>query len=272
MVTLSTIVQIPRIGWQIDHTSKCLLLGSCFADEIGSLMAHHGFDVVVNPLGALYNPLSIANALDATQPVTMVQHNGLWHSLQHHSRFSGEDYDRTLEECVAANQALHRRLEEADTIIITFGSAYVYERAGQVVANCHKLPEGEFRRRRLTVDEIVKRWRAILRHYEDKRWLFTVSPIRHLRDGLHENELSKATLLLAIDELGADYFPAYEILLDELRDYRYYGEDLTHPSKTAVEIIWERFEQTFMSPQTINGAHLRYKDYLRTQHRIIVQQ
>ena len=135
-----------------------------------------------------------------------------------------------------------------------------------VVANCHKMPEQWFTRRRLTVDEIVRTWMLITARYPDKHWLFTVSPIRHIRDGLHENQLSKATLLMAVEQLNHAYFPAYEIMLDELRDYRFYADDLVHPSQMAVEYIWERFIEAYCTPQTRNEMTLALKRWKRTQH------
>ncbi len=150
-----------------------------------------------------------------------------------------------------------------------------------MVSNCHKLPEKEFTRRRLTVEEIVSKWQPIVEDFiaQGKRIIFTVSPIRHKRDGLHENQLSKATLLLAIEALlqhslplkgeseGATYFPAYEIVLDELRDYRFFAEDMVHPSAVAVDYIWERFSDTFFSASTRETMRLRLKEYKHAQHR-----
>ena len=142
--------------------------------------------------------------------------------------------------------------EQSDVIVITFGTAWVYEdrATGQVVDNCQKRPATDFIRRRLTVDEIVNLWQPIIAHYPDKRWIFTVSPIRHVKDGLHENQLSKAILLQAVEKLNVSYFPSYEIVLDELRDYRFYADDLVHPSSMAVNYIWERFVATYLAAQT----------------------
>ena len=162
--------------------------------------------------------------------------------------------------------SIAQALKEATVVIVTFGTAWVYEQAGRVVGNCHKLPESSFTRRRLSVEEIVAAWQPILNIYPDKHWLFTVSPIRHIRDGLHENQLSKATLLQAVEQLG-DYFPSYEIMLDELRDYRFYADDLVHPSSLAINYIWERFADTFCSTQTRNEMTLRLKQFKQSQHR-----
>ena len=151
---------------------------------------------------------------------------------------------------------------------------------GEIVGNCHKLPADRFTRRRLTVEEIVAAWQPIIERYPDKHWIFTVSPIRHIKDGLHENQLSKATLLMAIEQLldnrqsivphqssNRHYFDSYEILLDELRDYRFYADDLVHPSSLAVNYIWERFVDTFCTSQTRNEMIIQHKRWKQTQHR-----
>ena len=143
-------------------------------------------------------------------------------------------------------------LDDAEVAVITFGTAWVYvdKASGQVVDNCQKRPASDFIRRRLTVDEIVDIWQPIVERYADKRFIFTVSPIRHVKDGLHENQLSKAILLMALEKMGVPYFPSYEILLDELRDYRFYADDLVHPSTMAINYIWERFVNTYFSSST----------------------
>lgn len=215
---LQTTIDIPVSPWSIRYEDRILLLGSCFVDAVGRKMGEYYFRVTSNPTGTLYNPVSIAHHMDLA--------------------------------------------EEADVVVITFGTAWVYvdNATGQVVDNCQKRPASDFTRRRLTVDEIVGLWRPIIRKYADKRFVFTVSPIRHIKDGLHENQLSKSILLLAIEKLTDDdpmlspttrrYFPSYEILMDELRDYRFYADDLVHPSSMAVQYIWERFTETFIAADT----------------------
>lgn len=249
--------------------------------------------VTCNPFGTLYNPLSIAQAINYQLPITnhrlpLVEHDGLWHSMAHHGSFSRATREETEKAVKDSVEAMQRALDEATVVIVTFGTAWVYELRGDglpvtgyevsglgVVGNCHKMPEKWFRRRRLTVEEIVEAWQPILAQYPDKRWLFTVSPIRHVRDGLHENQLSKATLLMAVERLvesqkskvESSYFPSYEIMLDELRDYRFYADDLVHPSGMAVEYIWERFCETFCTPQTINAMNIAHKEWKFTHHR-----
>ncbi len=234
-----TKVHIHNKGISLSHRYKYLLLGSCFSDSIGDKLMNAGFDCVANPFGALYNPLSIMNAL---------------------SMRDDEFYRWTQKSCDDLNfdQVIHT----TNVFILTFGTAWVYElkETGHVVANCKKQPETLFSRRRITIDEIVEKYAQFIENAvvpNHKTILFTVSPIRHKKDGLHENQLSKSILLLAIDSLckaypnNCYYFPSYEIMLDELRDYRFYADDMLHPSQVAVQYIWECFQQTYFSPKTI---------------------
>lgn len=276
---LQTTVDIKPAKWQIGYEDKILLLGSCFSDEIGAQMMQRHLSVTCNPFGTLYNPLSIAQAMQMTEIPELVQHDGLWHSMAHHGSFSRADRNEAETAIRQSIETMQQAIQEATVVIVTFGTAWIYELKDEglqvtgcgVVGNCHKLPESCFKRRRLTVEEIVAAWQPILQQYPDKHWLFTVSPIRHIKDGLHENQLSKATLLLAIEELRTQhpevsYFPSYEILLDELRDYRFFADDLVHPSSLAVNYIWERFAATFCSPQTQNEMVLEHKRWKQSQH------
>ena len=285
---LQTIVDIKPSEWKIGYEDKILMLGSCFSDEIGRQMEERKMQVTCNPFGTLYNPLSIANAIQTSavshQP-SVVFYDGLWHSMMHHGAFSRASKEEAEKAVTDSIETMQKALAEATVVIITFGTAWVYELRGDglpvtgygVVGNCHKMPEKWFHRRRLTVEEIVAAWQPILAQYPDKRWIFTVSPIRHIRDGLHENQLSKATLLMAVEELIAksqvsraksrEYFPSYEIMLDELRDYRFYAEDLVHPSELAVKYIWERFCETFCTSQTLNAMNIAHKEWKQAHHR-----
>ena len=228
-----------------------LMLGSCFTTEVGQLLAADGLDVCINPTGNVYNPLSAAKTIvnlargrryDADE---LIEVQGLWRSLDHHTRLAAPTPEEAIEKINRSMEIGGEALSRATDVIITFGTAYVFERRGEVVCNCHKLPDREFIRRRLSVDEIVNAWQPLIEQFSDKRFIFTVSPIRHKADGLHGNQLSKATLLLAIDSFkGADYFPAYEIMIDELRDYKFYAADEVHPAPEAVEIIHRRFLPT----------------------------
>ncbi len=272
-----TQIDIPHSKQELTYDERFLLLGSCFSDNIAQKLQAHAFSVVANPFGTLYNPLSIAKMIKILSPLQLppqgegYYHDGLWHSFLHHGRFSHTDR-ATFEQQIAESIQISRKaIQEATTVIITFGTAWVYERNGEIVSNCHKLPEKEFTRRRLSIEEIVTTWQPIIESFtaQGKRIIFTVSPIRHKRDGFHENQLSKSTLLLAIEQLqtlGAEYFPAYEIVLDELRDYRFYAEDMLHPSQVAVDYIWERFSDTYFSPSTRETMRLRLKEYKHSQH------
>lgn len=229
---------------------KFLLLGSCFTTEVGQRLAADGFDAVINPTGNLYNPLSASRTIENIEAgrryytEDLIEVQGLFRSLDHHTRLAASTLEEALAKINGSMSIAGQALADASTIIVTFGTAYVFERNGQVVCNCHKLPACEFIRRRLSVEEITDAWQPIIDRYTEKRFIFTVSPIRHRADGLHGNMLSKATLHLAIDQLrGANYFDAYEILIDELRDWRFYATDGVHPSDEAVDVIYERFRK-----------------------------
>lgn len=269
---LQTIVDIAPSKWKIGYEDKILMLGSCFSDEIGEQMKHRYLNVTCNPFGTLYNPISIAQAISIQSSAISYQfHDGLWHSMAHHGSFSHASKEETEQAVRESIEMMQNALNEATVVIVTFGTAWVYEWNGEVVGNCHKLPESSFTRRRLSVDEIVAAWTPILEKYADKHWLFTVSPIRHIKDGLHENEISKATLLLALEAVSrqpsaVSYFPSYEIMMDELRDYRFYADDLVHPSSLAVNYIWERFVDTFCTPQTQNELIIQHKRWKHEHH------
>lgn len=259
MIRLSTPVQLPSQLLTLDYESHMLVLGSCFADNMGERMQRAKLPCMINPFGTLYNPISILNALERLRSGKsftsdgLFQHQGLWHSRMHHGAFSNADQEQTL---THINEEFGKAVEffpKVTCIVVTLGSAYVYKDAYGVVANCHKLPASDFVCERLTVDEIVEAW---IPWVGRAQFLFSVSPIRHLRDGLHMNQLSKSTLLLAIDKLQqlspatVHYFPSYEIVNDELRDYRFYAEDMTHPSIVAENYIWEKFTQSCFTADT----------------------
>ena len=266
---LYTSVDIVPAVRQIGYGDKILLLGSCFADNIGAKFAEHYFQATINPFGTLYNPASIAAAITNVGNSQLVEHNGLWHSMMHHGAFSDKDKEQLIARCEQSRALLQRALMEASTVVVTFGTAWVYEMEGQVVANCHKLPANRFTRRCLTVNEIVEMWQPIVASMPDKHWIFTVSPIRHVKDGLHANQISKAILLQAVDQLGQSYFPSYEIMMDELRDYRFYAEDMVHPSAVAVEYIWQRFVDTYMNKDTQSEMRVLNQLWRDNQHRML---
>lgn len=264
-MNLSTSVELPSALPRLTQADELLLMGSCFATHIGGLLADARFGPDVNPFGVLYNPLSVSTALREIGSERVYKEEDLffygecWHSPMHHGDFSSPSAAETLQRINTRLQAAHRRIAKLDCLLLTFGTAWIYQQksTGSIVANCHKQPESVFTRRRLSTAEIVSDYTSLftgmIARNPKLKIILTVSPIRHVRDGLHANQLSKATLLLAIDELQSAfpqhvfYFPAYELLMDELRDYRFYADDLVHPSPLAVRYVWEKFVQACLS-------------------------
>ena len=256
MLKLQTKVECGTSPVRLSYSEGIMLLGSCFADNIGTRMADAGFDVCVNPFGTLYNPVSLRNAvarLESGVPFTeadcveMGAGAGLVCSFHHHTSFARKTPEEFLSVANASLAAAHSRWREARLVILTLGTAYCFrhEGSGLVVSNCLKRPAREFVRERLSVSAAEAMLRDITGSFPDKRFILTVSPIRHMSDGANANQLSKGTLLLAADAVADGertvYFPAYEIVMDELRDYRFYAEDMVHPSAQAVDYLWERF-------------------------------
>lgn len=268
-----TEVDIPEFPWKTGYQKSNIFLGSCFTENVGNRMATLKYKVDVNPFGILYNPVSVANALefllhkkDFTKE-DLIQHDGLWHSFFHHGRFSSADAKHTLKNINDRIETSSQILKKADFLFITFGTAWVYEYlpTRQTVSNCHKIPSKEFRRFRLRVDEISERYEEIIQKIRQAnpgiKIIFTVSPIRHWKDGVVENQRSKATLLLAIDQIlksrnneNCGYFPAYEIVMDELRDYRFYAEDMIHLTDVAVKHIWNKFQNALIEKNSIKTS------------------
>ena len=262
-----TTIDIPVSSIRISHQSHLMMFGSCFAQNIGQALAKGKFDVNINPFGILYNPLSVSNVIRRIIKASMFSednlqlHNGIYSSFVHHGDFSALTPKDALDKINTSLRSAVESLHRMDTLIVTFGTAYAYKlkTTGEVVSNCHKFPASDFCRYRLSVDEIVDDWSSLIAELKEinplLNVLFTVSPIRHWKDGAHENQLSKSTLLLAIDELNkknevVHYFPSYEIVMDELRDYRFYADDMIHPSRTAIEYIWDVFSVTYFDEKT----------------------
>ena len=265
-----TIIPIKPLHKGIDHQGSILSLGSCFADNMAQRLSRAKFHITASPTGILFNPESIANAIEHFADVAngdglslpqmeeLHQSNGLWFNYDFHSSFSNSDATVALQNMRSAVELGAKALAEADTIIITFGSAFVYKlnEGGGVVANCHKQPQALFTKQMLSAEQIAQRYIALIKGpLASKHIIFTVSPIRHLGDGAELNSLSKATLRVAIGLIieafpEISYFPSYEIMYDELRDYRFYSDDMIHPSSQAIEYIWERFAAAAFSPQT----------------------
>ena len=269
----------------LHHSDSVVLLGSCFSDNIGAKMHGALINATVNPMGTLYNPLSIARGvklLIAGEPIAgqdLFMQGGVWNSYDFHSRHSLPDKQATINHMNRQIEAGHNALKQAHLLTVTLGTAMVYRlrSTGEVVANCHKVPQHEFTRKMVTAAEAVQALDEMLtRLHEfnpDLRIILTVSPIRHIADGLDTNSLSKALLRVAIHEVLAshrdycDYFPAFEIMMDDLRDYRFYSSDMVHPSDMAVEYIWQAFQATYLDDRSALAVARCERIHKRLQHR-----
>ena len=255
-----------KYPFQISYQDPILLLGSCFSDHIGTFLTKNRFFVHSNPFGTLFNPVSIANALKMTMEPELFSEeyryffDNRWVSFAHHGSFAHSDENQFIAQINKQWNDTQAFLKQTRFLFITFGTAYCYRflERDLIVANCHKIPNTQFEKNRLTIDEIVQIYKDLVQKMQQlnpaMKIIFTVSPVRHLGDGFHENQLSKSILHLAIEQLTDDetvfYFPAYEILMDDLRDYRFYAEDLCHPGENAVRYIEEIFADTFFSETT----------------------
>lgn len=257
---LNTPVEIKPLEKRLTYKDSILFVGSCFADEIGSRCAERYFDTRVNPFGVLFNPCSISDCLGLLEgyginaeqcsfiPDDVIQTSGGFCSFHHHGSMARPTAQEFLDN---ANKVLADASDfyyREGWVVVTLGTAFIYtdKESGNVVANCHKLPADRFERTMISADQIYDALSQYVAARPNRQWIFTVSPVRHLADGLHANTLSKATLHLGIEKLvnrypNAHYFPAYEILMDELRDYRFYADDMMHPSVQAADYIFERF-------------------------------
>jgi hypothetical protein len=263
---LTTTVALQPLETKIDYQSQLLWLGSCFAENMGNQFAQLGFSQLSNPFGILFQPLAlqrlVERALQANYftQIDLVHHNGLWHCFELHSICSNSDPKIMLEQLNAKLTLLKIQLEQATHIGFTLGTAWVYRhlKRDEVMANCHKIPQAQFSKELLSVGQIENALQKLIESIQavnpNVQLLFTVSPVRHSKDGLVENQRSKAQLLVALHQLlethQAYYFPAYEILLDELRDYRFYADDLLHPSPLAIRYIWEKWLSVATTPET----------------------
>lgn len=283
MIKLSTPVFPAPMPFEISLQDNIMVLGSCFADAMGKRMHAAGFKACVNPFGTLYNPVSIFNSVarlesgvefKAKDCVEMGAGAELFCSFSHHSSFARPDQASFLKNANASLQEASEFWKNCNKVIITLGSAMVWKLIsnGEVVSNCLKRPASEFSHEMLGVAQISGLLRMLVSSHLDKEFIFTVSPIRHLGNGAHANSLSKATLLIALNTVDAAYFPAYEIMLDELRDYRFYAEDLLHPSKVAEDIIWQRFLDSCVAPGDISQILLNEKAARNSAHRPLREQ
>jgi hypothetical protein len=264
---LRTIFKIPPSDVRITYSDPVMFIGSCFATSIGKQFESGRMPVMINPAGTVYNPVSVCNTLNTITSgrkykiSDLHNHKGKWLSFNHYTDYSSDDPEAVLEK-------INRKIDEAANFIhgarylfITFGTARVYrlKQSGRIVSNCHKIPAREFTEELLSVKDVVSLWKKQLERlkamFPALKIIFTVSPVRHWKDGAHGNQVSKSVLLLAIEELlghpsRPGYFPAYEIVMDDLRDYRYYDDDMLHPSASAVRYIWNAFSECYLEEKT----------------------
>jgi hypothetical protein len=266
---LRTIVNITPSPDKITYNKGTMFIGSCFASSIGQKMEYGRFPVIINPAGSVYNPVSVCNTLDSITSGKRFTENdlynykGTWLSFSHYTNFSSEDPAIVLEKINSMSEQALTFLKNCRLLFITFGTARVFrlKSTGKIVSNCHKLPADLFTRELLPADTIVNLWKEQI----DKlkafnpllKIVFTVSPVRHWKDGAHGNQVSKSVLFLSIEDLlkydpGIDYFPAYELLMDDLRDYRYYADDMLHPSDVAVNYIWKAFCESYFEKTVLD--------------------
>lgn len=263
---LMTTLNIPRFHQGISYKDPILMTGSCFAEHMERKLSFYKYHVYGNPFGILYNPESIASSFERIRGLKfyttdeIIHHDGLYHSMDHHGSFSGPDQSLVLEKINKSLDEAHEFLKKTKYAFISLGTSrmYAYIPTGKIVGNNHKIPSGQFEARILNTSgtvECLQRIYDALKHLNPAvQIIWTISPVRHLKDGLIENQRSKAVLILAVEEFvkahqDTQYFPAYEIMVDQLRDYRYYARDLVHPSDVAIDIIWETLTVLYLDPQ-----------------------
>jgi len=254
---------------KITYNDSVMLIGSCFASSIGSQLETGHMSVLINPAGAVFNPVSVCNTLDTitSEKEFLVDdlhfYDGTWFSFYHYTDFSSDNPSKVLEKINRRSRVANDFLKRARFLFVTLGTARVYKlkKSGLIVSNCHKLPSEQFELKILTVEEIVTLWTAQLNRlhslFPGLKVIFTISPVRHWKDGAHGNQVSKSILFIAVEELckhkmGPRYFPAYELVMDDLRDYRFYSDDMLHPSASAIDYIWEAFSGCYFEISTVN--------------------
>jgi len=284
MSAFRTVLPFEKANFDINYQSSILCIGSCFTENIGALLGFNKFPTLLNPFGILYNPISIKNSLEILlskkeyQASDLFLHQDLWRNFDYHGAFAHIDKQQTLSNINDELTKARTFLKRTDRLILTFGTANVFinKSTQKVVANCHKLPNTHFEKQRLSVAEITAALSPVLQQLKTQNKelaiIFTISPVRHIRDGLLENQRSKATLLLALENLSKElpfthYFPAYELMLDDLRDYRFFGKDLIHPNEMAINYIWDYFQQTYFSTATMTISKQVKKIVQASQHR-----
>jgi len=267
MSKFRTKIKVNPSGISIGHHSRLLGLGSCFATNIGECLVNDKFNVALNPFGVIYNPVSIGKSIKyivndyAFLHKDVFFHEGKWNSFDHHGSYANPDKEACLKKINTDIRIAHQSIRQLDCLIITLGTAHYYyhQPTKQIVANCHRLPSKEFVRKRLSLTEItgtlMPAIEQLKRINEKLEVILTVSPVRYLRDGMVESNRSKAALLLAADQMSSllsyvDYFPAYELVVDDLRDYRFFKEDMAHPNQVAVDYVYEKFQQQYFIDST----------------------
>ena len=269
MKQFRTEVKVPEFDWKVSYQSKLIFLGSCFTNHIGERMQELKFITDVNPFGIIYNPVSVRNSIEklianeSFLEKDLKFHNGRWYSFYHHTSFSHHDKKICLDRINQKIKNSSEFLKKADFLFLSFGTARVYEleETGEVVSNCHKLPSKHFNYRLLATEEIIEIYEKLIKNLirlnPGLKIVFTLSPVRHWKDGAIGNQLSKSVLLVAIHRLAnifpnAEYFPSYELMMDDLRDYRFYAEDMLHISPQAVDYIWDKFQNALLDKSALN--------------------
>ena len=263
-MNFTTKIPIQKNNFPIDYSSKIVLLGSCFAENMGEKFDYFKFQTIVNPFGVIFNPVSLEKLIRRCVENRQFTendiffHNELWHCFEVHSELSNLDKNTFLNSLNELIDVTHQQLNNATHIIITLGTSWVYRNieTNEIVANCHKVPQKQFTKELLTINEIEESLKSIISLVQSVnpncKFIFTVSPVRHIKDGFVENTLSKAHLIAALHTSSfqlptSNYFPSYEIMVDELRDYRFYAEDMLHPNQTAIDYIWIKFFENYIS-------------------------
>ena len=268
-----TQIPLSKSSNPIDYNSKVLSFGSCFAENMADKFDYFKFQNETNPFGIIFNPVSIEKVIERAVTENWFTekdvffHNERWNSFEVHSDLSNSDRQELLETLNKAISETHKQLKEATHIIITYGTAWIYRNmeSDEIVANCHKVPQKQFSKELLSVDTIQKSIQNTINLIHtlnpDINFIFTISPVRHIKDGFAENQLSKSHLFAALHQvlkthnsqlITANYFPSYEIMMDELRDYRFYGEDMLHPNQVAIDYIWHKFSENYIAENAIS--------------------
>jgi len=280
---LLTEIPLSKAKYQIDYSSRLLILGSCFSENIGSKLTYFKFPSLQNPFGIFFHPLAIENMVNrVVQQQNYIANdifylNERWHCFNVHSELSNVSKEQLLNHLNSTLKETYEYLQVATHVSITLGTAWVYRfvESGQVIANCHKVPQSKFTKELLGIDAIVESLKNIQSMISvinpSIEFIFTVSPVRHLKDGFVENQLSKAHLIGAVHEIvkgeNTSYFPSYEIMMDELRDYRFYAKDMIHPNEIAIDYIWEKFAEVWIDNSVLDVMNKVSEIQRGLQHR-----